>query len=404
MEPEILKAKDITFYIFKENGALVSFIFDSATPKEIILDAFVNKSEVRGAGKELLCKTIPWIRDTLPTVQTITLASVPHSNVRKARQMTKENAQKSLNKYYISIGFQPTKVPHEFEVSLDRLDSMACKKGGKRRTRKHRGGANANSSQEKVQRFIDMIIYGDREGLTKALESGELDPNEPLAYHKDDEYTRHWTRKNAFEGTLLGILSAFDPYHLQHFRTLSNEKWPLEMRQYHHLAYYDILVNHGADPKRAWFQNKTEAKTEFESYFDTWKVPHSCLVLFMIGYNEKIVQKILDLYRKEGSWTPEHTQSVLDGLQTAIYDLDFSSGHDTLQYLQRRWLPTLQKMEHEAKMKNVLLNVRYIPNTRRKKKALHNELALLGPIHEVSFPGGNVYRQAKEEFERQIRE
>lgn len=269
------------------------------------------------------------------------------------------------------------------------------------RTRKQKGGS---SSQEKAQRFIDMIVYGDRTGLEKALASGEIDPNEPLKYHKDDEYTRHWVRKNAFEATPLGILSAFDPYQLQHFRTFFNDRQPLNLKEFHLSYYYDVLVKHGADPKRGWFQNTTEATTEFESYFNTWKVPHSCLVLFMIGYNNKIVEKILDVYRKDRSWTPEHTQSVLDGLRTAIYDLDFSSGRETIEYLERKWLPTLKRMEHEGKMKNVLLNVRYVPNTRRKKKALHNELALLAPMPEVSFPGGNVYRQAKEDFERAIEE
>jgi hypothetical protein len=145
MEPKIRSVAYYTSYSFTENDNLyVHYLYDPVSaPSEIQLDTFVNKTDVKGAGKKLLCSSLVWIKKNLPAVKKISLASVPHSNVYKKQGITKAQAQKKLNDYYISLGFTyQDEEEHYLEATVDNLVNKSClSTGGKirrRKTRKHK--------------------------------------------------------------------------------------------------------------------------------------------------------------------------------------------------------------------------------------------------------------------------
>ncbi len=145
MKLQIYSVAYYTSYSFSENDNLyVHYLYDPvSTPSEIQLDTFVNKTDVKGAGKKLLCSSLDWIKTNLPAVKKISLASVPHSNVYKKQGMTKAQAQKKLNDYYISLGFTYSdEEEHYLEGTVDNVVNKSClSTGGKTqrgKTRKHK--------------------------------------------------------------------------------------------------------------------------------------------------------------------------------------------------------------------------------------------------------------------------
>ncbi len=144
MEPTISSVAWYTSYSFtennKNNNLYINYLYDPENvPSEIQLDTFVNKTGVKGAGKKLLCSSLRWINENLPKVKKITLASVPHTNVWKKQGITKVQAQKKLNDYYVSLGFVPNEKlteDHVFDSTIDHIISTSCTTtGGKTRRR-----------------------------------------------------------------------------------------------------------------------------------------------------------------------------------------------------------------------------------------------------------------------------
>jgi hypothetical protein len=144
MEPIVTKFEGLVYYEFSVNDKLKIGYFYSPDDTDIEISAFVNTSGVKGAGKPLLCNSLRWIQANLTTVKTISLVASPYANVYKSKGITKNNAQKKLNSYYISLGFSYTdEKKHEFQADIETLLKQNCQTtGGKTRRRRRRGGKN----------------------------------------------------------------------------------------------------------------------------------------------------------------------------------------------------------------------------------------------------------------------
>lgn len=144
MKPEIKSQTQFTSYDFVESNTLrIQYFYYPEDPSDITLEFFINKSGVKGAGKKILCDSLQWIKENLPMVKTISLSSVPHSNVYKKQGISKQEAQKKLNNYYKSLGFSSeNESDHFFKSTVDAIVAKTCATtGGKtrrRKTRKHK--------------------------------------------------------------------------------------------------------------------------------------------------------------------------------------------------------------------------------------------------------------------------
>jgi hypothetical protein len=138
MDPKIEDHEGYLFYVFSVHDKLTIIYYYTPDDSDIEISAFVNKSGEKGAGKRLFCDSLRWIQANLPTVSTVSLAASPHANVYKSKGMTKNNAQKKLDSYYISLGFAYTnEKTHDFQANLETLLKQNCQtSGGKTRRRR----------------------------------------------------------------------------------------------------------------------------------------------------------------------------------------------------------------------------------------------------------------------------
>ena len=130
-----------TYYEFIKDNTFIDYMIEPTSTTQITLAVF--KSQTKGNGKRILCQTIDWIKEHLPTIVTIGVSSIPQTKYYKNRGWTKENAQEKLDSYYRSLGFRETTVKHDFEIGIDELKANCMASGGaktrkslKRRTRK----------------------------------------------------------------------------------------------------------------------------------------------------------------------------------------------------------------------------------------------------------------------------
>lgn len=92
-------------------------------PDTIILDTFLkNSGSSPGAGKLALRNALIWFLDKHPEVTRIELVSVPDSTLwKKVLKITRDEAQKKLDRYYLSLGFKvvPSKERNtEFDANI----------------------------------------------------------------------------------------------------------------------------------------------------------------------------------------------------------------------------------------------------------------------------------------------
>ena len=140
MEPIIQDFPNIfKVYKFERNGVTVIYQLFPDFPTDLHLEFFTNTSKIKGAGKQFFCETLLWIQTNLPSIQTISLISVPFANLY-GKELSKENRQSKLNSYYKSLGFRQkgNEKKHEFVSTLDDLLQKCRASGGRRKTRKHK--------------------------------------------------------------------------------------------------------------------------------------------------------------------------------------------------------------------------------------------------------------------------
>ena len=139
MEPRIENYTTLKVYRFEKNDVVVIYNLSPDATSDIELGFFTNKSKIKGAGKQLFCESLHWIKKNLPSIQTVSLASVPYANVY-GKQLSKDNAQTKLNTYYKSLGFRPVgnENEHEFLATVDDLLTKCGGSGGRRKTRKQK--------------------------------------------------------------------------------------------------------------------------------------------------------------------------------------------------------------------------------------------------------------------------
>lgn len=132
--------RTITYYTFSYKNTKIE-ISDSSDG--LSLDSFTNNGGEKGEGKTLLCMVLNWLTANKSEYNKISLASVPQTQVYRKRGITKAEARASLNKYYISLGFQKNKPNNAedrlFTGSINVLKAATCQTGGgMRKTRKNK--------------------------------------------------------------------------------------------------------------------------------------------------------------------------------------------------------------------------------------------------------------------------
>jgi predicted GNAT family N-acyltransferase len=138
MEPRIENYTTLKVYRFERDDVVVIYNLSPDATSDIELGFFTNKSKIKGAGKQLFCESLRWIKKNL-SIQTVSLAAVPYANVY-GKQLSKDNAQTKLNTYYKSLGFRPVgdENDHEFSATVDDLLAKCGGSGGRRKTRKQK--------------------------------------------------------------------------------------------------------------------------------------------------------------------------------------------------------------------------------------------------------------------------
>ena len=84
---------------FKSNNCTVILI-KSDNPNKYILDFFVCDDRANGEGRQLLLNSLKYLHNKDENINTIMLASVPHTDKYKKLHLTKAEAQKKLKNYY----------------------------------------------------------------------------------------------------------------------------------------------------------------------------------------------------------------------------------------------------------------------------------------------------------------
>jgi hypothetical protein len=408
MELQIRSVAYYTSYSFSENDNLyVHYLYDPvSTPSEIQLDTFVNKTDVKGAGKKLLCSSLDWIKTNLPAVKKISLASVPHSNVYKKQGMTKAQAQKKLNDYYISLGFTYSdEEDHYFESLLDTIISKACTTtGGKTRRRKQRGGANLNNNNNNYnnnnynnnnddrylnKELIERLAAADIPWFREQLRDHWLYPNNSNDYifpsPANGETPIHLT------GTLVGFLAGMGIFEF-HTTDQPTEKESEKLLQ--------LFIENGASIIGDKMKDDTGGPAHFNS--GTYRA----IPLFMAKrYDTCVAMCIRELVRWN-MWDESIIQEYLSELQfmpndDIIGQFGGFPSSATIEYWRselRNWKSIVAKLNHSAKMKNIVQNIEAYPE-RKKKQELLTELGALPPMPGFE-EGGQNYRKVANFYRR----
>jgi hypothetical protein len=339
-----------------------------------------NPRHLRGTSKNQLHKLATHRENLFPVLKNIQRVGKERENVRQ-RNKTMRNRLALAEEIKFLPPIEEVRFPGGNEYRKAQEEYLAL-------ARNQQGGSNTNEDLPLLpKRFLQAMVDGNEPLIREMIDSGEVDIEGEYQYEDERNIA---TRTYLYKGTPLGFALSLPLYE---YETVIPRGTIL--RAAHIKNLYRILTEKGAKNMFSYFKD-----THHRGHQD-----HSTLALAIaidqMTFNFRdIINNILKETELRLPWTDAHTNMELDDIRQVLKEVYLQ---DRTNEALQTWRPVFQKMAqkttHKGKMETVLENIKVVPNTRRKKRNVREELKFLPPIPEMGFPGGNEYRKAAEQFE-----